>query len=155
MTEYTVLEVRAAKLAQKAHHGTERKYSIHRPLPPYIVHPAAVADIVRSVGGTTEMLASAWLHDVVEDCNISLDEIRFELTPRIAELVESLTDVAKKEDGNRAVRVAMNRDHSISGDAESQTIKMADGINNSYRIWDLAPSSLQPTGTKSACWSTA
>jgi (p)ppGpp synthase/HD superfamily hydrolase len=119
--------------------GQKRKYSTSSPCPPYVIHPAAVADIVRSVDHTEEMLAAAWLHDVVEDCGVAIETIAFTFGESVSYLVGSLTDVTKTGDGNRAFRVAKNREHSARGDERSQTIKMADIIHNSYRIFDLSP----------------
>ena len=47
--------------------GQKRKYSGDD----YIVHPARVASIVTRHGGTDEMIAAAWLHDTVEDTDVS------------------------------------------------------------------------------------
>jgi hypothetical protein len=52
----------------------------------------------------------------------------------IATLVGWLTDVSKPEDGNRAVRKAMDRAHTAEAPAEAQTIKLADLISNSRSI---------------------
>jgi hypothetical protein len=52
----------------------------------------------------------------------------------IAALVGWLTDVSKPEDGNRAHRKAMDREHSARAPAEAQTIKLADLISNSRSI---------------------
>jgi (p)ppGpp synthase/HD superfamily hydrolase len=65
------LEQKSKEFALKAHFGQKRKYSGVD----YITHPEAVANIVRSVEHTKEMLAAAWLHDVVEDCNVSTYDI--------------------------------------------------------------------------------
>jgi guanosine-3',5'-bis(diphosphate) 3'-pyrophosphohydrolase len=132
------LELKASRYAFSAHYGVLRKYGGD----PYIAHPAAVADLVRRVSSCTDaMLAAAWLHDVVEDCpGYTLVGIETEFGPEVANLVEELTDVAKKEDGNRAVRVRLNREHSSRGSAESQSIKLADIIHNTCDICKLAPS---------------
>lgn len=136
---YSELEISAAKFAAQCHKGMFRKY-FNGPLPyPYIVHPAAVADIVRSVKHTDEMLAAAWLHDVVEDCNITLSSINEMFGNLVANYVASLTDVAIPSDGNRKIRFKINCDHSAAGCPESQTIKMADIIHNSYRMFQYAP----------------
>ncbi|VDZ55823.1 bifunctional (p)ppGpp synthetase II/ guanosine-3',5'-bis pyrophosphate 3'-pyrophosphohydrolase [Serratia odorifera] len=61
----STLVERARRYATKAHAAIDqrRKYTNA----PYIVHPQAVVEIVRSVPHTDEMLAAAWLHDTVED----------------------------------------------------------------------------------------
>ena len=102
---------------------------------PYIVHPAEVASIVAAVPGSTpDMVAAAWLHDVVEDTGCTFTDIHMSFGIDIATLVGWLTDVSKPEDGNRAVRKAMDREHSAAAPAEAQTIKLADLIANSRSI---------------------
>jgi (p)ppGpp synthase/HD superfamily hydrolase len=102
---------------------------------PYIVHPAEVAKIVASVPGSTpDMVAAAWLHDVVEDTGCTFTDIHMAFGIDIATLVGWLTDVSKPEDGNRAVRKAKDRAHTAEAPAEAQTIKLADLISNSKSI---------------------
>ena len=102
---------------------------------PYIVHPAEVASIVASVPGSTEdMVAAAWLHDTCEDTGVTSFDIHMNFGPEIAALVSWLTDVSKPEDGNRAKRKAIDREHTAQAPAEAQTIKLADLISNSKSI---------------------
>lgn len=102
---------------------------------PYIVHPVEVARIVASVPGSTpDMIAAAYLHDVVEDTGVTIEVILGEFGADIATLVGWLTDVSKPEDGNRAVRKARDREHSAAAPAEAQTVKLADLISNSRSI---------------------
>lgn len=101
---------------------------------PYIVHPAEVVSIVRSVPHTDEMLAAAWLHDVVEDTGVTVEVIRSEFGETVAELVGWLTDVSRPEQGNRATRKAIDRAHSAMAPAEAQTVKLADLISNTRSI---------------------
>ena len=127
----TIVE-RARIFATAAHSAVAqlRKYT-HEP---YIVHPAEVVSIVRSVPHTEAMLAAAWLHDTVEDTGVTIEVIRGEFGAEVAELVSWLTDVSRPEDGNRAVRKAMDREHSAMAPAAAQTVKLADLISNSRSI---------------------
>jgi (p)ppGpp synthase/HD superfamily hydrolase len=126
--------VRKAQVYAMAAHaavGQKRKYTNE----PYIVHPAEVARIVASVPDSTpDMVAAAWLHDVVEDTGCTFTDIHMAFGIDIATLVGWLTDVSKPEDGNRAVRKAMDRAHTAEAPAEAQTIKLADLISNSRSI---------------------
>lgn len=107
---------------------------------PYIVHPAEVARIVAEVEGSTEdMVAAAWLHDVVEDTGVTLTDINLNFGADIAALVGWLTDVSKPEDGNRKTRKAIDREHTAQAPAEAQTIKLADLISNSKSIMQYDP----------------
>ena len=128
----TLIE-RARVFATAAHAavGQKRKYTYD----PYIVHPEEVADIVANVAGATEeMIAAAWLHDVVEDTGVTNETIRAEFGDKVAELVGWLTDVSRPDHGNRAARKAVDRAHSAAAPAEAQTIKYADLISNTKSI---------------------
>jgi len=125
-----VEKARVFATAAHAAVGQKRKYTGED----YIVHPAEVVDLVMSVPHTEEMLAAAWLHDVVEDTGVTLAQVRAEFGAEVAELVAWLTDVSKPEDGNRAVRKAIDARHSAAAPAEAQTVKLADLISNSKSI---------------------
>jgi (p)ppGpp synthase/HD superfamily hydrolase len=116
--------------------GQKRKYTGE----PYFVHPAEVARIVAGVSGSTpEMVAAAWLHDTVEDTGVTTTDIHMNFGPEVAVLVGWLTDVSKPEDGNRAVRKAIDREHTARAPAEAQTVKLADLISNSKSIVEHDP----------------
>jgi guanosine-3',5'-bis(diphosphate) 3'-pyrophosphohydrolase len=131
--------VRKAQVYAMAAHaavGQKRKYTGE----PYIVHPGEVASIVAAVPGSTpDMVAAAWLHDVVEDTGCTFTDIHMAFGIDIATLVGWLTDVSKPEDGNRAHRKARDREHTAAAPAEAQTIKLADLISNSRSIMQHDP----------------
>jgi (p)ppGpp synthase/HD superfamily hydrolase len=126
--------VRKAQVYAMAAHaavGQRRKYTGE----PYIVHPAEVAKIVAGVPGSTpDMVAAAWLHDVVEDTGCTYNDIHMGFGTDIATLVGWLTDVSKPEDGPRWFRKKMDREHTAAAPAEAQTIKLADLISNTKSI---------------------
>lgn len=124
------LEQIAKGFATQKHSGQLRKYTGE----PYIVHPVAVAEIVRSVTHTKEMIAAALLHDTVEDTDATLDEVEALFGAKVAELVEALTDVSKPEDGNRKKRKTMDREHTAKASPDAKTIKLADLIDNTSSI---------------------
>ena len=123
---------RAKVFATAAHAAVKqvRKYTFE----PYIVHPAEVASIVATVPHTDVMLAAAYLHDTVEDTGVSIVDIQKEFGNEVASLVSWLTDVSKPEQGNRAVRKAIDREHTAMAPAAAQTVKLADLIANSRSI---------------------
>ena len=112
--------------------GQLRKYTYE----PYIVHPAEVVSIVKSVAHTDETLCAAWMHDVVEDTGVTIETVRAEFGEKVAELVGWLTDVSRPEQGNRATRKAIDRAHTAMAPAEAQTIKLADLISNTRSIME-------------------
>lgn len=135
MTEPLEMINLARTFASRAHKGQVRKYTGE----PYIEHPLEVAKIVRMHNGSKEMVAAALLHDVVEDTDVTLDEVRQEFGDAVADLVDDLTDVSKPEDGNRAFRKAMDRDHTAQASAAAMVIKAADLISNSKSIMEHDP----------------
>ena len=106
--------------------GQRRKYTNE----PYIVHPEEVAKLVTRYGGTENQIAAAWLHDVVEDTNITEDLIHQEFGDDIASLVYCLTDVSVPSDGNRPQRKAIDLEHLKLISPLAMTIKLADIISN-------------------------
>lgn len=118
------------KFATKAHGDQKRKYTGD----PYIVHPIAVAEIVKTVPHTDAMIAAALLHDVVEDTPVTIEQIKDKFGSEVAELVGWLTDISRPENGNRKTRKSLDRDHSANAPAEAQTIKLADLIHNTKSI---------------------
>jgi (p)ppGpp synthase/HD superfamily hydrolase len=132
------LVARADAFAALAHGSLNqrRKYSRE----PYIAHPRAVADLVRGVPHTDEMLAAALLHDVVEDTRATLDDVQREFGSHVARLVDQLTDRAALADGNRALRKAIEERRLARACPEAKTVKLADLLDNTASIVPHDPS---------------
>lgn len=126
------LVTKAREFAQAAHRKKDhrRKYSGE----PYEVHLIAVAALVASVTQDEPTIAAAYLHDVVEDTDVTLDEVEAAFGPDVAELVENLTDISRPTDGNRAQRKALDREHLARARPEAKTVKLADIIHNANDI---------------------
>lgn len=112
--------------------GQIRKYTGE----PYWVHPQAVAKIVSNAGGDEDMVAAAWLHDAVEDTQVSIDTITSLFGERVSTLVAGLTDVSILEQGNRAARKKIDRMHTSEQSPDCKTIKLADLIDNTHSIME-------------------
>jgi len=81
------LIIKAFKVASKAHQGMRRRSG-----EPYIFHPLDVALIcVNEIGLGTKSIVSALLHDVVEDTDYSLEDIRSLFGDKIAQIIDGLT----------------------------------------------------------------
>lgn len=78
----------AIAFAVKAHDGMRRKKSDA----PYILHPMEAAVIVGTMTNDQDLIAAAALHDVVEDADITIEEIEEKFGKRVRELVESETE---------------------------------------------------------------
>lgn len=102
---------------------------------PYHVHPERVAKLLETVTTNENIIAAAWLHDVLEDVapkNAAFNEAAI-LTvcgKQVLQLVLEVTDVSKPEDGNRAARKALDRAHLAKASDEGKTLKLADLIDN-------------------------
>lgn len=95
----------ALEAAQEAHAGQIRNGSGGMP---YIEHPVAVADLLAEHGYGDEVLAAALLHDVVEESETGVGEIRARFGEPVGSLVEALTDdeeiqpYERRKDAHRA-----------------------------------------------------
>jgi GTP diphosphokinase / guanosine-3',5'-bis(diphosphate) 3'-diphosphatase len=100
----------------------------------YIFHPIAVAKIVASeIGLGAQSIASALLHDVVEDTDITVDDIRRMFNPKIAQIVEGLTKIAQvKTDQEISMQAENFRKMllTLNDDVRVILIKLADRLHN-------------------------
>ena len=129
----TALLDRAILFAVKAHAGTERRGKGF----PYIVHPMEAMEIVATITPDQELLAAAALHDVVEDTEISADEIRREFGDRIAALVVAESDVfvegvSEEDSWHDRKQAAMDRLAAAPHDAK--IVAMGDKLSNMRAI---------------------
>lgn len=120
--------------------GQKRKYTGED----YFWHPSEVAYLVGryasgSTGSVKTMMIAAWLHDVVEDTQVTLEHVEQVFGVEVADLVEQLTDVSRPEDGNRAARKAIDRAHTAKASPMAKTIKLADLISNTRSIAEHDP----------------
>ena len=107
---------RAIEFAVRAHAGVERRGKGF----PYVVHPLESMAIAATMTSDQEVLAAAALHDVVEDTDVTLDDLRSLFGDRIARLVDSESDRpelrgdwrARKEDSLKRLSEA-SRDEKI------------------------------------------
>jgi (p)ppGpp synthase/HD superfamily hydrolase len=127
---------KARLVAEDAHAGTERKYTGE----PYFTHVEEVAGYVQALGGSEDMVAAAYLHDVVEDTEWTHDDIKREFNPTIAEYVYFLTNISIGSSEPRRVRKAMDRAHIKKAPIPVKTIKLADLKSNLKDIAQNDPS---------------
>ena len=131
--------LRAAQLARKAHEGQKRKYTGRA----YIEHPARVAGkIGLYVMATDEMVAAAYLHDVLEDTQATMSDILGVTSVDVAEYVRWMTNPSKQYPKlRREERKAMDREHLAKAPWQVKVIKMTDRIDNLLEMggapWDF------------------
>ena len=97
----TDLVARAEQYARQHHKGQTRKGEAAEP---YITHVQEVAFLVGNFGGDDIAVAGAWLHDVVEDCAPTLDDVIAEFGDEVAALVAEVTDDKALEKAERKAR---------------------------------------------------
>lgn len=82
----------AKQFATRAHEGQQRKNSED----PYITHPIRVADRLENAGFSNELVAAGYLHDVVEDTPVTMEEIEHAFGQKVADLVSAHTEDKSK-----------------------------------------------------------
>ena len=128
MTEEDRINIRQSyELAVQAHSEQRRKSG-----EPYILHPIAVAKICAAeIGLGPTAIISALLHDVVEDTDVTLEDIRKKFGGRIAKIVDGLTklDSAYNAESPQAenFRKVLS---TLVDDVRVVLIKMADRLHN-------------------------
>lgn len=132
----SVVAQHARDFARTAHRGQVRKFNQE----PYYNHVEEVAFFVANVTDDSSMIAAAFLHDVVEDCDVTLYTLVTEFGGDIAKLVDEVTDRVKHGDPRpRAERKAIEREHLAQASPRAQTIKLADLKSNTTDILTRAP----------------
>lgn len=120
----------ALGFAACAHKDQKRKYTND----PYVTHCKAVMELVARHTDDMTIICAAVLHDTVEDTNVTREDIVMVFGELVAALVMEVTDVSKPEDGNRATRKQIDREHLAKSSAKGATIKLADLIDNTSSI---------------------
>lgn len=120
------LIARAAKFAKEKHEGVFRKNSKE----PYFTHPERVANLVRSFGGDAAQIAAAYLHDVPEDTDVEISEIKNKFGRDVAHLVIWMTNRCDHLHGNRRLRKKLERGFIKHAPDRVKTIKVCDVLDN-------------------------
>jgi len=129
---------KAFLFAKDAHDGVRRKSGI-----PYIMHPIAVARIVcGEMGLGSTSICSALLHDVVEDADYTVEDIKNMFGEKIAQIVDGLTKISGGIFGNQASLQAENFRRlllTMSSDIRVILIKIADRLHNMRTLGAMPP----------------
>lgn len=129
---------KAFLFAKNAHAGMRRKSG-----EAYIFHPIAVARIVaREMGLGSTSIVSALLHDVVEDTEYTVEDIRMMFGDKVAEIVEGLTKIAGGIFGDKTSSQAENFRRlllTMAKDVRVILIKMADRLHNMRTLSYMTP----------------
>lgn len=128
---------RAWRFAAAAHHGQQRKGG-----GPYFTHPIAVAERVLRLRLDESSVCAGLLHDVVEDCDVKLEQIRARFSDDIAHIVDGVTKLdkipfarseEKQAENFRKMLVAMSKDIRVL------LIKLCDRLHNMATLDAMTP----------------
>jgi GTP pyrophosphokinase len=100
---------------------------------PYIAHPVAVAGLLRDLGGSGAMIAAGFLHDVVEDTDVTAEEIEERFGAEVRRLVEGVTKLSKFNFSSKTERQAENFRRmflAMAQDIRVIVVKLADRLHN-------------------------
>ena len=139
--ELAVVE-KAFEFANNAHRNVRRRSG-----EPYMLHPIAVAQIVvDNIGLGYKSISAALLHDVVEDTDYTVEDIRAEFGDKIATLVDGLTkiknvlDTEQKTHGTDISQQSLQAENfkrillTLNDDVRVVLIKLADRLHNCRTI---------------------
>lgn len=118
MSEKNSLVDTAQEIAASAHEGQVDKLGAA-----YIGHPARVASHARAFGGSPEAIAAAWLHDVLEDTEVTAEDLR---ASGIPEAVIEAVQLLSKRPGQSLQEYCAN----VRGNALALLVKQADLADN-------------------------
>ncbi|MEL7037791.1 MAG: bifunctional (p)ppGpp synthetase/guanosine-3',5'-bis(diphosphate) 3'-pyrophosphohydrolase [Cyanobacteria bacterium J06592_8] len=124
----TDLICRAFEFAYKLHEGQYRKSG-----EPYINHPIAVAGLLRYLGSEGTVVAAGFLHDVIEDTEVTPEELEEQFGAEVRQLVEGVTKLSKFNFSNKTERQAENFRRmflAMAKDIRVIVVKLADRLHN-------------------------
>ena len=130
--ELSVID-KAYKYAYEKHFGQKRLTGEE-----YIIHPLNVAYILTRISADYETLSAALLHDVVEDCGVSVSEIEENFGHNIAILVDGVTKINKLNLSGTTEALINNQRKILVGlseDVRVIIIKLADRLNNMQTLF--------------------
>jgi GTP diphosphokinase / guanosine-3',5'-bis(diphosphate) 3'-diphosphatase len=126
------LVTRAFAFAAAAHEGQQRRSGS-----PFIEHPVGAARICAQLRLDEQTIAAALLHDVVEDTDTDIDDVRAEFGDEVAKLVEGVTKLTRIQFQSREQAEAENYRKMVvamSEDVRVILIKLADRLHNMRTI---------------------
>jgi len=123
---FSPLLYKAAEFAAIKHEGQYRKHPVLKI--PYIVHPMGVACILLRAGYDDEVVAAGILHDVLEDCGITANELAERFSPRISKLVVQVSEMDKSL--SWAERKRLYCEELEKAEDEAVAIAAADHLHN-------------------------
>ena len=127
MNNYELID-KAITYATKHHEGVSRKGKKI----PYILHPLEAMSVVATITDDNELIAAAALHDLIEDTDVTYDDIKLEFGKRIADIVNEESDNTLPNYGNLGWKekkaLALNRLKNANLDVK--IVALGDKLSN-------------------------
>ena len=124
---------KAIVFATNAHKNTERRGKGF----PYVIHLMEVVSIIATISNNQELLAAGMLHDTVEDCGVSFEELEKEFGTRVMEIVKNETNVViegKSERDSWKERKQIAIDCLKAAPRDSKIVALGDKLSNMRAI---------------------
>ena len=126
---YDTQLIETAYVFSKQHHNGQYRQSGE----PYICHPIEVAKIIVGLGFDNDSVVASLLHDIVEDTDVTLDELKTKFGSEIASLVDGVTKLGKiayssKEE--QQMEYLRKMFFAMANDIRVIVIKLADRLHN-------------------------
>ncbi len=125
---------RALQFAFECHMGITRRSG-----EPYIIHPIAVATLLKELGADKSVIAAGLLHDVVEDTLVTSEEIDARFGEEVRQLVDGVTKLSKEFDEKKNQRISKSERQAenlrrmfvaMAKDIRVVVVKLADRLHN-------------------------
>ena len=127
---------KAFEFANIKHNGQKRNSGED-----YIIHPLNVAFILAGIHADSKTIEAALLHDTIEDCEVSYEEIENLFGVEVAKLVESITKINRLNFSGDTEALIANQRKILVGMTEDVRViilKLADRLHNMRTLWALS-----------------
>ena len=130
-------EIKKAYLFANEKHKGQKRISGEN----YIIHPLNVAYILSDIHADSKTIEAALLHDTIEDCDVTKEELEEKFGKEVAKLVESITKINKLNfSGDTDAMIANQRKIlvGLTEDVRVIILKLADRLHNMRTLWALS-----------------
>lgn len=135
--EEELKEIRKAYIFANTKHNGQKRNSGED----YIIHPLNVAFILAGIHADSKTIEAALLHDTIEDCEVTYEEIENLFGVEVAKLVESITKINRLNFSGDTEALIANQRKILVGMTEDVRViilKLADRLHNMRTLWALS-----------------